>query len=50
MAKPFRSAVIVAGLAAGCTVQTVHAAPVAEEIERYCVRCHNARLDRKSVV
>ena len=50
MAKPFRSAAIVAGLAVGCAVQTVRAAPVAEEIERYCVRCHNARLQTGGLV
>ena len=50
MPKPFWSTAILAGLIVGCTVQTAHAAPVAEEIERYCVRCHNARLQTGGLV
>ncbi len=47
MAKPFWSVAVVAGLA---LVDTAQAAPVTEAIERYCVRCHNPRLQTGGLV
>ena len=50
MAKPLWSVAVAAGLALGGTAQTVQAAAVAAEIERYCIRCHNARLQTGGLV
>ena len=50
MARPIGSMAVAAALALGGTASTAQAAPVAEEIERYCVRCHNARLQTGGLV
>ena len=50
MVRPIGSVAVAAALALGGTASTAQAAPVAEEIERYCVRCHNARLQTGGLV
>ena len=50
MARPIWSVAVAGALALGGATLTAQAAPVAEEIERYCVRCHNARLQTGGLV
>ena len=50
MGNRIRRVALAATLALGGTVLAAQAAPVAEEIERYCVRCHNERLQTGGLV